>query len=156
MKIGPRDQRKYQWLGSNDDLVAVGRGYEFSTLVYSSKHLANVNALVGAGSVLGAVGGAPETLPDSHLDVARDAQGRGAAKNWHMMTFNYYEHDPNVRTVGTAEAVVSKDLNGKVKVSVLAEKGNLDRGSSIGERGGPIEYRYTTLDKHSATYNPPS
>jgi hypothetical protein len=72
-----------------------------------------------------------------------------------MMTFNYHEHDPNLRTVGTAEAVVSKDLNGAMTVSVLAEKGTLDRGSPSAERGSPIAYRCKTTDSDSATYLAP-
>ncbi|QYD71279.1 hypothetical protein KZJ38_30015 [Paraburkholderia edwinii] len=154
VKIGPREQIKYRWHGNNDDLITVGRQYRFSALIYSGRHLANVSSLVGSASVLGAVAGAPETVPDSNLNVPRVAVGGSGGKNWHMMTFNYYEHEPSLRTVGTAEAIVSKDLNGKVTVSVLAEKGKLDRGSSLGERGSPIVYQYTTLDKYMMSYQP--
>jgi len=68
----------------------------------------------------------------------------------------YHEHDPNVRSVGTAEAVISKDLDGKVTVSVLAEKGKLVRGSSSsGDRRNTIEYKYEMMDSHEATVEQP-
>ncbi|MFC0401465.1 cytotoxic necrotizing factor Rho-activating domain-containing protein [Paraburkholderia rhizosphaerae] len=153
--IGPKDHAAYRWHGTHDDLIVVGRQYPFSALIYSGQYLANTYALIGAGSVLGAVAGPTETIPGSHLHVARHAYGSGDKPKWHMMTFNYYDHDVGLRTIGTAEAVISKDLNGKVTVSVLAEKGKLDRGSSIGERGGPIAYRYRAVDSESAVYHPP-
>ncbi|MFC0690833.1 cytotoxic necrotizing factor Rho-activating domain-containing protein [Paraburkholderia humisilvae] len=155
-KIGPKDQVPYRWHGTNDDLVTIGRQYPFSALIYSGQYLANTHAVVGAGNLLGAVAGVAETVPNSHLHVARHAYGPHDARRWHMMTFNYYDHNPNQRTVGTAEAVIAKDLNGRVTLSVLAEKGKLDRGSSIGERGGPIAYRYKTMDSDSAVYYPPA
>jgi hypothetical protein len=157
MKMGPKDQVKYYWLGNNDDLIVIGRQYEFSALIYDGRHLGNASALVGAASVLGVVGGAPETLPDSNLNVPRDVSYTPATgKKWHMVTFNYHEQDPDLRSIGTAEAMVSKDLDGKVTVSVLAEKGKLLRASSSGGPGGdPIEYKYETVDRHMATYHPP-
>jgi hypothetical protein len=154
-KIGPKTQRGYKWLGTNSDLIVVGRQYPFSALIYSGRFLGNADALVGASAMLGAVGGAEQLVPNAHLHVPRHAFGPRQGFRWHMMTFNYTERDPNLRTVGTAVAVVSKALNGGVVVSVLAEKGKLDRGSSVGERGDSIEYRYTTLDHDSATYPVP-
>ncbi|HEY4353954.1 MAG TPA: cytotoxic necrotizing factor Rho-activating domain-containing protein, partial [Paraburkholderia sp.] len=151
-KMGPKGQPEYEWLGKPDDLVAVGKQYPFSALIYSGLPLGRTNALVGAGAVLGAVGGPVETAPNSNLNIPRHAYGPREGPRWHMMAFNYYESNPNLRTVGTAEAVVSKGLSGAVTVSVLAEKGTLDRGSSIGERGGPISYKYKPVDSESATY----
>jgi len=151
-KIGPATQREYKWHGTNSDLVVMGRQYPFSALIYSGRFLGNTEALVGASALLGAVAGAAEPVPNAHLHVPRHAYGPRHGARWHMMTFNYAEHDRTLRTVGTAEAVVTKDLNGAVTVRVLAEKGKLDRGSSIGERGGPIAYRYKTTDSESATY----
>jgi hypothetical protein len=157
MKIGTKDRVKYDWHGTNDDLIIVGRQYPFSALVYGGRHLGNVNALVGAAAVLGAVGGAPETIPDANLNVPRDVSYTPQlGKRWRMVTFNYYEHDPNVRSVGTAEAVISKDLEGKVTVSVLAEKGKLVRSSSASsDRRNTVEYKYETMDSHIATVELP-
>ncbi|GAB2902191.1 hypothetical protein GCM10027093_44060 [Paraburkholderia jirisanensis] len=151
-KIGPATQREYKWHGTNSDLVVMGRQYPFSALIYSGRFLGNTEALVGASALLGAVAGAAEPVPNAHLHVPRHAYGPRHGARWHMMTFNYAEHDRTLRTVGTAEAVITRDLNGAVTVRVLAEKGKLDRGSSIGERGGPIAYRYKTTDSESATY----
>jgi hypothetical protein len=154
VKIGPPKQRSYKWSGTNTDLVVVGRQYPFSALIYSGRALANTDALVGASALLGSVAGAQALVPNAHLHVPRHAYGP-RNNRWHMMTFNYSERDVNLRTVGTAEAVVTKDLNGGITLRVLAEKGKLDRGSSIGERGGPIAYRYKTLDSESAACFPP-
>lgn len=150
--MGPKTQRSYKWLGTNSDLIVVGRQYPFSALIYSGRVLGNAEALVGASALLGAVGGVEQPVPNAHLHVPRHAYGPRQGLRWHMMTFNYSERDPNLRTVGTAEAVVSKDLNGAVTVRVLAEKGKLDRASSIGQRGDSISYRYKTVDSDSATY----
>jgi hypothetical protein len=156
VKVGPMTQREYQWSGDNTDLVLVGRQYPFSALIYSGRSMDNTQALVGAGATLGAVGGAADVSANAHLNVQRHEYGPATGPRWHMMTFNYHEYQPNRRTVGIAEAVVSRNLNGAVTVTVLAEKGTLDRGSSIGERGGPISYRYKTNDSDLATYSVPA
>ncbi|APR39084.1 hypothetical protein BTO02_27415 [Paraburkholderia sp. SOS3] len=156
VKIGPSTHPEYKWRGDNTDLVTVGRQYPFSALIYSGRSMDSTEALAAAGAALGAVGGAADTSANAYLNVQRHEYGPRQGLRWHMMTFNYHEHDPHLRTIGTAEAVISKDLKGAVTVSVLAEKGTLDRGSSIGERGGPISYRYKTTDSDSATYYVPA
>jgi hypothetical protein len=153
--MGPMKQREYKWRGDNTDLVLVARQYPFSALIYSGRPMNNAQALVGAGATLGAVGGAADASANAYLHVPRHEFGPASGPRWHMMTFNYHEYDPKLRTIGTAEAVVSKDLNGAVTVSVLAEKGTLDSGGSVGERGGPIAYRYKKTDRERATYSVP-
>ncbi|MDQ7977083.1 cytotoxic necrotizing factor Rho-activating domain-containing protein [Paraburkholderia sp. SARCC-3016] len=155
VKIGPTKQREYKWSGDNTDLVLVARQYPFSALVYSGRSMDNTQALVGAGATLGAVGGAADASANAYLHVPRHEFGPASGPRWHMMTFNYHEYDPKLRTIGTAEAVVSKDLKGAVTVSVLAEKGTLDGGSPAGGRGSPIRYRYKTKDRERATYAVP-
>jgi hypothetical protein len=69
-----------------------------------------------------------------------------------MMTFNYSEPDEVLRSIGTAQAIVSKDERGAISVSVLAERGTLDKRASLGERGDAIAYRYTPAEADSATW----
>jgi hypothetical protein len=152
--MGPKEQIRYTRYGSNDDLITIGRQYPFSALIYNSRDLSGTNALVCAGGLLGCVAGGFDVMPTSHINVPRHAYGPRHGPRWHMMTFDYSEQDPNVRTVGTAEAVVAKDLKGRVTVSVLAEKGKLDRRASFDDRASPIAYKYKTMDSDSAIYEP--
>ncbi|WP_175111682.1 cytotoxic necrotizing factor Rho-activating domain-containing protein [Paraburkholderia solisilvae] len=152
--MGPKEQIRYKWYGSNDDLITIGRQYPFSALIYNSRDLSGTNALVCAGGLLGCVAGGFDVMPTSHINVPRHAYGPRHGPRWHMMTFDYSEQDPNVRTVGTAEAIVAKDLKGRVTVSVLAEKGKLDRRASFDDRAIPIAYKYKTMDSDSAIYEP--
>jgi len=153
-KIGSNRQATYAAKGNNHDLVVLGRQYPFSALIYRGRYLANTDAVTGAGAMASAV--VEGKVPNAALNVPAHAYGPRTGPRWHMMTFNYFEPDKNLRSVGTAEAVVHKDQNGVVTVSVLAEKGSLDKGSSIGERGGPISYKYTPMKSDSAIYTVPA
>jgi hypothetical protein len=148
--IGPRSTTHDIWQDNNLDLVQVGRQYPFSALIYSGRRLANIDAVAAVGAIAGAVGAPDEAGLNAHLAARRHEYGP-PDNRWHMMTFNYYEQNPQQPSVGTALAVVSRDMDGSVTLSVLAEKGNIDRRTSIGDPGEPISYRYTPVDSDSAT-----
>ncbi|MEX3932939.1 cytotoxic necrotizing factor Rho-activating domain-containing protein [Paraburkholderia phymatum] len=66
--------------------------------------------------------------------------------------FNYFERDPGKATVGTAEAVITKDMNGNVVVHVWVEKGTLSDSISSGDG---IKARYKMDSGQSSTYSVP-
>jgi hypothetical protein len=68
-----------------------------------------------------------------------------------MMTFSYFEPG-DVRTVGTAEAVISKDASGKVTVQLLGEKGKLDHMQTTDLRGGSVGFRYRSIEGATTSY----
>ena len=72
-----------------------------------------------------------------------------------MMTYSYFEPS-DVRSVGTAEAVISKDAAGKVTVQVLGEKGKLDHMQTSDLHGGSVGFRYATINGATTSYTPRS
>ncbi|GAB7521968.1 cytotoxic necrotizing factor Rho-activating domain-containing protein [Paraburkholderia sp. 2C] len=148
--IGPRSTSDLRWQNNNLDLVEVGHQYPFSALIYSGRKLSNAEAVAGMGAIAGAVGVPELTALNTQLGIKRHEYGP-RENRWHMMTFNYYEQNPQQPAVGTALAVVSRNMDGSVTLRVLAEKGHLDRRTSIGDRDDLISYRYTPVDSDSAT-----
>ncbi|GAB7522181.1 hypothetical protein [Paraburkholderia sp. 2C] len=66
-----------------------------------------------------------EGQPHPKFGPTSDAGSRPDGKPWSMLNFNYLAPDRNSGEVGTAEAIIAKDPNGKVTVQVLAERGKL-------------------------------
>jgi hypothetical protein len=150
--MGPPDKVPHPWQNNNTDLIAVGRQYPFSALVYSGQYLARTRAVAGASAVAAVVANTKDPVPNAELDVPRHAYGPREGRRWQMMTFNYMDPDDKQRSIGVAEAVVSKDEKGAISISVLAERGRLDRRTSLGDRGDAIAYRYKTADSDSSTW----
>ena len=157
--MGTASRVPYAWQHNNHDLIVMGRQYPFSALIYSAKPLAQTHALTGAGGMVGAIANAQDTVPNADLNVPRHAfsprvgkDEKPPARRWQMMTFNYHEDDPTQRSVGTAEAVITKEAYGAVTVHVLAERGVLDRRTSLGERGDALAYRYKTTESDSDSW----
>jgi hypothetical protein len=127
--------------GARDDLVAAAKEYPFSALIYNGEYSSEPR----------------RRSSDARIAAPLHAQGSNAAgQPWKMMTFNYFEPDSNLRTVGTAEAVIAKDMNGKVVVSVLGEKGKLDSMKTLDRHGGSVGFRYRLMDGATSTYEVPA
>ncbi|MFM0054346.1 cytotoxic necrotizing factor Rho-activating domain-containing protein [Paraburkholderia phytofirmans] len=76
--------------------------------------------------------------------------GTSSSRVNNMTTFNYHESDPKKSTIGTAEAVITKDMNGDVFVHVWAEKGTLGKSKSS---GNAMEVAYKMDYGHSSQYS---
>ncbi|GAB2902177.1 hypothetical protein GCM10027093_44040 [Paraburkholderia jirisanensis] len=127
--------------GVREDIVAAAKEYPFSALIYNGEY----------GSTPGGA------RLDTRIDEPVHAQGTNkAGQPWQMTTFSYFQPDSNVRTVGTAEAVITKDLNGNVTVSVLGEKGRLDSMKTLDLHGGSVGFRYRLLDGVTSSYEVPA
>jgi hypothetical protein len=129
----PRDAR--------DDLVSAAKQYPFSALIYDGAYPTDPTL----------------RTPDQRIDVPVHANGTDAARRpWRMMTYSYFVPDIDVRSVGTAEAVISKDKDGTVSVGVLGEKGRLDHMTTLDLHGGSVAFRYRTIDGATDSYTPPA
>jgi hypothetical protein len=117
------------------ELVSIARLHPFSALIYNGEHSTD----------------AGRKPYDKRIDAPVHATGADPAHPWHMMTYSYFEPG-DVRSVGTAEAVISKDANGKVTVQVLGEKGKLDHMQTSDLHGGSVGFRYTTIGGATTSY----
>jgi hypothetical protein len=70
-----------------------------------------------------------------------------------MMNFNYLSPDRSSREVGTAEAVIRKDMSGRVTVQVLAERGKLENRRTNEDIYAPnVAYTYRQIEGATGTY----
>lgn len=123
-----------------NDLMAAAKEYPFSALIYDGDYSSETG----------------RKTPDHRIDAPVHMQGTDAAGQPHgMLTFSYFEPNPDLRTVGTAQAVISKDLNGKVVVSVLGERGKLDQMKTLSLHGGSVGFRYSTIGGATMSYPVP-
>ena len=118
-----------------EELVSIAVRHPFSALIYNGEYSTE----------------AGRKLPDERIDGPVHANGPDPHNRWHLMTFNYFEPG-DVRTVGTAEAVISKDTGGKVTVQVLGEKGKLDHIQTTELHGGSVGFRYRSIGGATSSY----
>jgi hypothetical protein len=71
---------------------------------------------------------APEGHVHPKFGPANDVGLHSDGRPWSSMNFNYLAPRQSSNEVGTAQAVIVKDLNGKVTVRVLAQRGKLENG----------------------------
>ncbi|MFC0695524.1 cytotoxic necrotizing factor Rho-activating domain-containing protein [Paraburkholderia humisilvae] len=119
-----------------EELVSIARQYPFAALIYNGEYSTEPG----------------RKLPDERIHAPLHASGTDPHDPWHMMTFSYFEPG-DVRSVGTAEAVISKDARGKVTVQVLGEKGRLDHMQTLDLHGGSVGFRYKTIEGATTSYS---
>jgi hypothetical protein len=103
-----------------DEMFRAARSHPFSALVYSVDDL-------------------PVGQPHPKYGLSDDAGLGPEGKLWSAVNFNYLAPNRNSKEVGTAEAVITKDLKGKVTVQVLAERGKLE--NAVGTPPSSFTYR---------------
>jgi hypothetical protein len=82
-----------------------------------------------------------------------DAGAGSDRKLWSSMNFNYLAPDRNSREVGTAEAIIVKDMNGKVTVRVVAERGKVEDPRRDGTSNSPSSsFKYRQIESAVGTY----
>jgi hypothetical protein len=135
MKTGPDSKTPYAWRNDMSDVVTVARQYPFSALIYNGQYPAD-------GS---------DTTPDTRINLPLSTGGQNAGS--HMMTYSYFIPQKSLPTVGTAEAVIFKDKNGKVTVQVLGAMGVLDHRYDLD--GGAVGYSYRERGSTAAMYAVP-
>jgi hypothetical protein len=118
-----------------EELVSIAHLHPFSALIYNGEYSTE----------------AGRKPFDERIRTPTHATGTDPAHPWHMMTFSYFEPG-DVRTVGTAEAVISKDASGKVTVQLLGEKGKLDHMQTTDLRGGSVGFRYRSIEGATTSY----
>jgi hypothetical protein len=73
-----------------------------------------------------------DVAPEGHMHPkfgpTSDVGLRPDGRPWSSVNFNYLAPGQSPNEVGTAQAVIVKDLNGKVTVRVLAQRGKLENG----------------------------
>jgi hypothetical protein len=117
-----------------DALFRAAKSHPFSALVYSYDV-------------------APNGQPHPKFGPTSDVGLRPDGRPWSSVNFNYLAPGKSSSEVGTAQAVIVKDLNGKVTVRVLAQRGKLEnplRGPRPSFTYRPIESAvgsYTTRDR---------
>jgi hypothetical protein len=118
-----------------DELVSIAKLNPFSALIYHGEYSTEPG----------------RKLPDERIHAPQHATGTEPDDPWHMMTFSYFEPG-DVRSVGTAQAVISKDAGGKVTVQVMGERGKLDHMQTIDLHGGSVGFRYRPIDGSTASH----
>jgi hypothetical protein len=117
-----------------DALFRAAKSHPFSALVYSYDV-------------------PPDGQPHPKFGPASDVGLRPGGRPWSSMNFNYLAPGKSSSEVGTAQAIIVKDLSGKVTVRVLAQRGKLEnpiRGPRPSFTYRPIESAvgsYTTRDR---------
>ncbi|HEY4352789.1 MAG TPA: cytotoxic necrotizing factor Rho-activating domain-containing protein [Paraburkholderia sp.] len=91
----------------------------------------------------------PKYGPSADVGVSADGNP------WSMMNFNYLAPDRNSREVGTATAVITKDMDGKVTVRVLAERGKLENKNPDRTGKPPRNFSYRKIEGAVGTYSVP-
>jgi hypothetical protein len=95
----------------------------------------------------------PNGQPHPKFGPTSDVGLRPDGRPWSSMNFNYLAPGKSSSEVGTAQAIIVKDLNGKVTVRVVAQRGKLEnplRGPRPSYTYRPIESAvgsYTTRDR---------
>lgn len=96
---------------------------------------------------------APNGQPHPKFGPTSDVGLRPDGRPWSSVNFNYLAPGKSSSEVGTAQAIIVKDLNGKVTVRVLAQRGKLEnplRGPRPSYTYRPIESSvgsFTTRDR---------
>jgi hypothetical protein len=122
---------------NRNDLIAAAKEYPFSALIYDGDYPTEPG----------------RTMPDQRINAPGHAVGADATGQPHgMMTFSYFEPNPALRTVGTAQAVITKDMKGNVVVSVLGERGKLDQMKTLSLHGGSVGFRYSAIGGATMSY----
>jgi hypothetical protein len=105
-------------------------------------------------AIVSSYGDPPAGQPHPKFAPSNDA-GLGAdGRPWSMMNFNYVSADQSPREVGTAEAIIRKDRNGKMTVQVLAERGKLDYKPTQGMSTLPTDlFNYRQLESAVGRYS---
>ncbi|WP_377681570.1 cytotoxic necrotizing factor Rho-activating domain-containing protein [Paraburkholderia rhizosphaerae] len=117
------------------ELVSIARQHPFSALIYNGEYSAE-----------------PGRKPlDERIDAPLHTTAGDPENPSHMMTFSYFEPG-DVRSVGTAEAVISKDPSGQVTVQVLGERGKLDSMQTLDLHGGSVGFRYRSTYGATTSY----
>ncbi|CAB3762468.1 hypothetical protein LMG29739_03890 [Paraburkholderia solisilvae] len=118
-----------------DELVSIAKLEPFSALIYNGAYSTEPG----------------RKLPDERIHAPLHATGTEPNDPWHMMTFSYFEPG-DVRSVGTAQAVISKDAGGKITVQVMGEKGKLDHMQTMDLHGGSVGFRYRPIEGATTSY----
>ena len=112
-----------------DEMFRAARSHPFSALVYS-------------------VDDPTSGQPHPKYGPSNDAGLGPDGKLWSAVNFNYLAPNRNSREVGTAEAVITKDLKGKVTVQVLAERGKLENAV----RAPDASFTYRQIESAIGSY----
>jgi hypothetical protein len=110
---------------NRENLVAAAKQYPFSALIYNGKYSTD-----------------PERkTSDARINVPEHAKGGDAQHPWQMTAFSYFMPDSYQQpTIGTAQAVISKDMNGKVSIVVQGERGELTRMEQLDNGATGFQY----------------
>ncbi|CAB3757818.1 cytotoxic necrotizing factor Rho-activating domain-containing protein [Paraburkholderia solisilvae] len=105
-------------------------------------------------AIVSSYGDPPAGQPHPKYAPSNDA-GLGAdGRPWSMMNFNYVGADQSPREVGSAEAIIRKDENGKITVQVLAERGKLGYKPTRGWSTSPTaSFNYRQLESAVGRYS---
>ncbi|WNC91755.1 cytotoxic necrotizing factor Rho-activating domain-containing protein [Paraburkholderia sp. FT54] len=117
---------------SNNDLVDIGGDYPFSVIIYNGKF--------------------DKGRPQDDTRINRPEWERSEG----MHVNNYFETDKKIASTATGIALVRKDAQGRVSVSVLYDKGALKRAASKGRVGDPLLYDYKSMQTEKYKFRPQS
>jgi hypothetical protein len=111
-----------------DGLLRAATGSPFSAVVYSYDN---------------ASGNQPHPKYGPPVDAGLNSQG----KLWSMLNFNYLAPDRNAGEVGNAKAVITKAMDGRVTVRVVASRGKLED-----MRNSPRSFSYREIENAQGSF----